>query len=129
MISLLPLLAKAAVLGGVNSPGHVVNAPMVSLALVGLLLGLTILGRGLLPGLFLLLFALVGRIFLVLDSGVASLFLSFLLTLLSFFFLASSGASLSLPLSLAMRATSLSSSGDLAPHTLGTLRKANLADA
>ena len=55
-------------------------------------------------------------------------FLSFF-PIRSFFILASSGVSLSLPLSLAMRATSLSSSGDLAPHTLRTLRKANLADA
>jgi hypothetical protein len=33
LISLLSRMAKAAVLGGVDSPGHVVVAPMVSLAL------------------------------------------------------------------------------------------------
>ena len=84
LISLLSRMAKAAVLGGVDSPGHVVVAPMVSLALGGLLLGLTVLGGRLLPCLFLLLVLLVKCVLLVFGFCVTPFLCVFLTEVLLF---------------------------------------------
>jgi hypothetical protein len=62
-----------ALLGRVDPPGHVVDAPLVSLATNVLLGGLTFLGGNALPCLILLLGLLVGRILLVLCLGIAHL--------------------------------------------------------
>jgi hypothetical protein len=73
LVALLPCIAKAAVLGRMNPPGHVVLAPVVGLAFGDLVLGFTILGGRLLPCLFLLLVLLVERALLILRLCIARL--------------------------------------------------------